>query len=574
MASKKNADNVEVYTVSTPESSPQKKAENQQKFWHVDKEMIRFKLHYFLFIGAFGICLPYITIFAQVRIGISNSALAAILTAQRCIFIFTKVAIGYIADYFNKLKATICILQLITIIFYLSLLVVPKIENEEEITTFHKVVSNGTYFELFNNSNIYVECEVIQNNNSESIEMVYQNHTINNEFHSTSLAHISNILKNCLGNNKMVSENTSNDFNELDLEKIMNAISLKPTSYSCKLCCKNTGECRTINFKNPKTRKMEISSESGHINNFQTYQFWLYAILSTIAMACSNGLFTLTDTACCETVQKTGAQFGRQRLWGAIGWGLMSPIGGLINDYTGDFAASWIMTAVMSFISLLNMTKLKMAKPQFSENLMKDVGAVLASKEFLVFTFCVLLNGVGTGIIWFYHVLFLTDIGGSRFLVGMVMFIQSFVGGIPFMFFSEWIIKKIGHYNCLILSLIAYCIRFFWYSRLYNPWLDLPAEIFHGFSYGLFYTNLASFAKLSAKPGTEATTQAILFTAHEGVGIGIGCIVAGVLFDVVGGRRTFLYMSIYSGCSIIVSIVLHFLVRQKGAITVTPATNT
>ncbi|GBM75620.1 hypothetical protein AVEN_101312-1 [Araneus ventricosus] len=574
MASEKNSGDVEIYTIPTPESLPQKQAEKDKKFWHIDKEMLRFKWHYFLFIGAFGTCLPYITIFAQVRVGISSSALAAILTTQRCIFIFTKVAIGYIADYFNKLKATICILSLITTVFFFLLLAVPKIENGAQEAAVVEVGDNSTRCELFNHSEIDMACE-FQQNSLGSFATEHLNQSINNGFHLSSFAHLSSFLKKCSENNKKSEfQNASNIYEDIVLEQIKKAVYFPPTPKSCKLCCEVTGECQSINFKVPKNRTKEISFQSNHISNFQTYQFWLYAFLSTIGTACANGLFTLTDTACCESVQKTGAQFGRQRLWGAIGWGLMSPIGGLLNDYTGDFLASWILMAAMSFISLLNMTKLEMAKPQFSENLLKDVGAVLASKEFLAFTFCVLLNGVGTGIMWFYHVLFLTDIGGSRFLIGMVMFVQSFVGGIPFMFFSGWVIKKIGHYNVLILSLMAYCIRFFWYSRLYNPWLDLPSEVLHGFTYGLFYTNLASFAKLSAKPGTEATTQAILFTAHEGVGVGIGCIVAGIGFDTVGGRRTLLYMSMFSGCAVILSMVLHFFVRlQKGSINVTASKN-
>ncbi|GIY74889.1 major facilitator superfamily domain-containing protein 6 [Caerostris extrusa] len=232
---------------------------------------------------------------------------------------------------------------------------------------------------------------------------------------------------------------------------------------------------------------------------------------------CANGMFTLSDTACCESVEKIGADFGRQRLWGAIGWGMMAPIGGLLNDYTDDYMASWILMSAMSAVALVNICRLNLVKPQFSQNLLKDVGTVLGSKEFLAFKTGVLMNGIGVGVIWFYLIWFLTTIGGSRFLCGMVQFVQCFVGEIPFMFYSGWLIKKIGHFNVLTMSLLCYCIRFYYYSCLYNPWLILPMEALHGFTYGMFYTGVASYAKLSAKPGTEATTQAILFTSHEGI---------------------------------------------------------
>ncbi|GBM18355.1 hypothetical protein AVEN_127807-1 [Araneus ventricosus] len=277
-------------------------------------------------------------------------------------------------------------------------------------------------------------------------------------------------------------------------------------------------ECQNIECQIPRDNRKAIPYEKKIVSDFETYQFWVYALLTTIAMGCTNGLFTLSDTACCESVEKFGAQFGRQRLYGALGWGLISPIGGLLNDYTDDFTASWILMAVMSIASLLNILRLDLVKPQFSKNLMKDIGAVLRSKEFLAFKLCVLLNGVCTGVLWYYLVWYLTVIGGSRLLCGLVQTVQCFVGEIPCMFFSGWVIRKIGYFNVVTLSLMCYFTRFFWYSYLTNPWLVLPAECLSGITYGLFYPAVASYAKFSAKPGTEATTQAVLFTAHEGLG--------------------------------------------------------
>ncbi|CAL1293694.1 unnamed protein product [Larinioides sclopetarius] len=575
MVSEKNAKNVEIYTVPASDSLPEKKTNDKKKFWHIDKEMLRFKVHYFLFVGAFGACLPYITIFAQKRVGISASALSAILTTQRCIFIFTKPFMGYIADYFNKLKIVICSLSVVTTVFFFVLLAVPKIENGIEKATLDHVDDNRTHYELFNSSEAYVVCDLQENNSSQSVKSLYFSNNENDDLCFQSLQHLSDFLNLCSKNKKNDTDNAINKTElSIVLEKSLKAMSPPSKYFLCKACCKNTEICQSIDCKDLTANTKEISIEKMHVSDFLRYQFWFFAFLTTISMACANSLFTLTDTACCESVQKTGSQFGRQRLWGAIGWGLMSPIGGLLNDYTGDFLASWILMAIMSFISLLNMTKLEMAKPVFSKNLLKDVRTVLSSKEFLAFIFCVLMNGVGTGIMWFYLVLFLTDIGASRFLCGMVMFVQCFGGEIPFMFFSGWAIKKIGHFNVLTLALTAYCIRFFWYSQLHNPWLVLPAELLHGFTYGLFYTSVASFAKLSAKPGTEATTQAVLFTAHEGLGVGIGCIVAGLGFDSLGGHRTFLYTSIYAGCAMILSVILHLLVRkQKRSFSVSPTTN-
>ncbi|GBM30136.1 Major facilitator superfamily domain-containing protein 6 [Araneus ventricosus] len=584
MVSQENGKNAEVSTIPS-ELAGQKTAKIQNMFWHIDREMIRFKLHFFLFEASLGSSVPYVTIFAKNRIGISASSLAVILIIQQFLFIFSKPVIGYIADYFNKLKAIISILSIVQTVFFLLLLTIPKIQKGEK----EMAMSNDALFVFsggnLNSSQLYVNCASNEEAGPFS-DVLYNNVVGDNKSCFLSLDYLSKVSDEC-SNEDLVANNVSEILiinnttkNSLSVKGKANGLSLSSTLHfdllsACKICCKSTRKCQNIKCEISKKNPVKVSSKMKNVSEFGSYQFWLFALLTTIAMGCTNGLFTLSDTACCESVEKTGGQFGRQRLYGAIGWGLMSPVGGLLNDYTNDFTAAWILMAVMSIVSLFNILKLDLVKPNFSKNLLKDIGAVLRSKEFLAFKLCVFLNGIGTGVIWFYLVWYLTTIGGSRFLCGMVQFVQCFVGEIPFMFFSGWVIKKIGHFNVLTLSLMSYCIRFLWYSHLSNPWLVLPAEGLHGFTYGIFYTSVASYAKLNAKPGTEATTQAVLFTAHEGLGAGIGCVVAGLGFDSLGGHNTFFFLSVFAGCGMILSIILHLCIRgRKGSIDVTPSERT
>ncbi|CAL1300362.1 unnamed protein product [Larinioides sclopetarius] len=584
MVSQKNGKNMEVSIIPL-ESAGQETAKIKNMFWHIDREMIRFKLHFFLFEASLGSLVPYITIFAKNRIGISASSLAVILITQQFLFIFSKPVIGYIADYFNKLKAIITILSIVQTAFFLLLLTIPKIQNGEREMTMNTDTLCVFSSKNLNSSQLYVNCASSEEAGPFSDVLYYNNIDDNNSCVCfLSLDYSSKVSDEC-SNQDLVTNNISeiliiNNGTKcsLSLKVKSNGLSLSSTLHfdllsTCKMCCKSTRKCQYIKCETSK--KNSEKSEMKNVRELRSYQFWLFALLTTIAMGCTNGLFTLSDTACCESVEKTDAQFGRQRLYGAIGWGLMSPVGGLLNDYTNDFKAAWILMAVMSIVSLLNILKLNLVKPKFSKNLLQDIGAVLRSKEFLAFKLCVFLNGIGTGVIWFYLVWYLTTIGGSRFLCGMVQFVQCFVGEIPFMFFSGWVIKKIGHFNVLTLALMAYCIRFLWYSYLKNPWLVLPVECLHGFTYGIFYTSVASYAKLSAKPGTEATTQAVLFAAHEGLGAGIGCVIAGLGFDSFGGHNTFFFLSVFAGCSMILSIILHLCIRgRKGSIDLTPSQNT
>ncbi|XP_055948240.1 major facilitator superfamily domain-containing protein 6-like protein B isoform X2 [Argiope bruennichi] len=523
--------------------------------------------------------LPYISVFARNRIGLSASSLAAVLMVEQFMFVVSKPILGYLADYFNKLKAIICALTIGQTIFFFLLLTIPKIDKSTDSLTNHSSFvfplehfnfSDLTSNKMFNHqTNSISEEDINYKGLSSLISVDYLSKSLNECMIYTSEI-TSN--KNKWQHFEMNSTNTSLTFvvdqsNVLDLQ-INSSTSL--SSSFCRIYWNSEGYCYLVPCEAIKNHSAE-SSESMNTNDFLTSQFWLFALFTTTAMTCTSALFTLSDTACCESVQKSGAEFGRQRLWGAISWGIICPIGGFINDITDDYLVSWILMAFFSALAIWNIQKLDMVKPHFSQDILKDVGSVLKSKEFLSFETSVLLNGMATGFVWFYLMWFLSAIGGSRFLLGVTQAVQCFLGEIPCMFFSGWMIDKMGHFNIMTASLLSYAIRFLWYSLLQNPWFVLPVECLHGITYGVYYTAVASYAKKSAKPGTEATTQSLLFTTHEGIGAGIGCVLAGIGFDILGGHKTFLWVSIFSGCGTALSLILHLCIRcKKGSIVVTP----
>lgn len=48
--------------------------------------------------------------------------------------------------------------------------------------------------------------------------------------------------------------------------------------------------------------------------------------------------------------------------------------------------------------------------------------------------------------------------------------------GIPFLYISDSIVRKIGSVNVIVCAFIAYCIRFFGYSFI---WLVVKSMTFH-----------------------------------------------------------------------------------------------
>ncbi|RXG71496.1 hypothetical protein Avbf_02117 [Armadillidium vulgare] len=68
------------------------------------------------------------------------------------------------------------------------------------------------------------------------------------------------------------------------------------------------------------------------------------------------------------------------------------------------------------------------------------------------------------------------------------------------------------------LVIFVFGLRFIFYSLVVNPWLFLPIELLSGFTFGIFYTVMTSYASIMAPPGGEATVQGVVGAAFEGLG--------------------------------------------------------
>jgi hypothetical protein len=87
-------------------------------------------------------------------------------------------------------------------------------------------------------------------------------------------------------------------------------------------------------------------------------------------------------------------------------------------------------------------------------------------------------------------------------LQGLAQGIQCFGGEIPFFFWSGWIIKKIGHVNCMALSLGTTAIRMYLYTVISNPTWIILIELLNGVSYALGLAVKMSYSKIMSPPDT------------------------------------------------------------------------
>jgi hypothetical protein len=135
--------------------------------------------------------------------------------------------------------------------------------------------------------------------------------------------------------------------------------------------------------------------------------------------------------------------------------------------------------------------------------------------SFLLYTMA-LIMGIASGIHFTYLFLFLQSLGGTEFLMGLSLTVTC-AAELPFFFWSEHLLKRLGARGVMYLSLMCYAVRLMYYSFLTNPWAVLPSELLHGVTFGAYWSAGISLASSTAPPALSATAQGLFSGFYDGM---------------------------------------------------------
>lgn len=503
---------------------------SKRKCCYVNSKLLPLKLHFLFVFAGIASIVPYLPLFGK-QLGISATGIGIVYSVIPCFSLAIKPLFGWLADRFRRIKILLIILILIVIVFYISLIFIPPVKQKNIIR-----LEQG--------------CDIF------SPTLNYPNITCSSDFNNTI-----ECSKKCI-------ECTIDDDGEIICKELSNGDKLNVTlsvinyqgtfilpeeNINCVL--NQTFHCEIVCSWDEKCCQKE--------REYKTIQFWLFFLSNVFAGVGRRTLHSLSDSLCYDMLEGKTVNYGKQRLWGSVGRSVSPTLTGYLLDATQTESgknysvAMYIMTAFL-LIDIFTILKLDLKddKKHTSKTICKDVCSLYSEMRQIIFATAVCLNGILSGLYFVYFFWFLNDIGASSVLIGLSVLIRL-VTEVPCFFYAGKIIKKIGHFNSVIIAFIAFSVRFLCYVYIYNPWIILPVEFTHGLTFGMFYASMTSFAKTSAIPGTEATLQGVLGALFDGLGMAIGNILGGLGFDYYGGRTTFLIASITSAISAILIFIFH-----------------
>lgn len=278
-----------------------------------------------------------------------------------------------------------------------------------------------------------------------------------------------------------------------------------------------------------------------------------YVLLVLVVLVywfCVAPIPSMGDSATLSMLGDQRRMYGRIRIGGSIGWGLMAYGAGVLVDQNG-IGSIFGIYAIGMLLTLFVSQGLTFEKAKKQESFWHDVGKLLTNRRWLLFLGMAFVSGIGLASISIYQFVYMAEIGASGRLMGLSLTIAT-LSELPVMYFGHLLLKRFKAHGLLMLGMVAIGIRALLYAAFNHPNAILLFQLLHGLTFPAIWIAGVSYAHQSAPGGLIATAQGLFGSMLMGFGSGAGGFLGGILIERLGGRGMYLVF----GVLVLISLIL------------------
>lgn len=258
---------------------------------------------------------------------------------------------------------------------------------------------------------------------------------------------------------------------------------------------------------------------------------WLLPLVMVYAVF-NAPLMPLVDNSVMALLGERSADYGKQRLWGAVGWGVAGGIAGLLVDRLG-ISASFFAFALWMTVGLVVALRLPISHAAIGQPFWVGLAGLLRDRRLVVFLITMLMAGIGMSTVNSFLFLYLEDLGAKASLMGLSLTIAT-LSELPVFFFSGLLLQRWGARGMLLLSLTVFVLRLAIYAAFPLAEIVLAANLLHGLTFSASWVAGVTYANQIAPPGLGATTQGLFSGVMMGLGAALGALAGGLLYETAG----------------------------------------
>jgi PPP family 3-phenylpropionic acid transporter len=262
--------------------------------------------------------------------------------------------------------------------------------------------------------------------------------------------------------------------------------------------------------------------------------------------------------------------YGKLRVGGSIGWGIMVLVTGYLIDHLGlGLPIIFYIYIFFNFIFLINIGIMPSIR-RHSSAPAKPVSPIriwemLKQPGFMLFMLVIIVWGVGESSIGNFLFLHIKGLGGSSTLMGIALSV-SLIGEIITFTFAHKIQAQLGPHKMI---LAAFVVLFTWLtglSLIRDPNAIPFFQIFGGAGFALLQSGSVAYVDQRAPREIGTTAQAVRGALYFGLGAGVGAIISGMLYETSGSVILFRMMSFVSLAGFLLGVVAYLIERRRNSV--------
>lgn len=255
--------------------------------------------------------------------------------------------------------------------------------------------------------------------------------------------------------------------------------------------------------------------------------FWSLFLLITLFSALRAPLVPIAENLCLREIEATGAQYGRVRLWGSLGFIVAAAGAGRLIETTGVAAifpaVAGVGLALVAVIFCLP-GEAAGARPRFRA----DLALLLRSRPLAAFLLTTTFAAMSAGPFGVYFSIRLQELGMSADLIGLA-WTAGVVSEILFLLFAQAIQTRFGLKWMITAGMVAAGVRWELVARTEEPLLLILVQLLHGVAFGVFHAGAIQYVDRLSSAATKNTAQSLYSAATWGFGSTVGALLAGWL---------------------------------------------
>ncbi|OGN93719.1 MAG: hypothetical protein A2Z71_04125 [Chloroflexi bacterium RBG_13_50_21] len=274
-------------------------------------------------------------------------------------------------------------------------------------------------------------------------------------------------------------------------------------------------------------------------------------------------IISFADSATMNMLANEKEMYGRVRIGGTIGWGLVAPVAGMLVQARGISMAFWGYAALM-FVTLIISQKFTFGQSVTVVSFKGDVRKMLSNHRWVFFLCLAFLGGVAFATVNTYLFPYMQELGASKTTMGIALTIST-LGELPVLFFANLLLKRFKAYGLFIIGITITGIRLLLYAAFNFPAGILFFQLLNGMTFPMVWVAGVSYADENSPADMKASAQGLWGVMVFGFGAAMGGVAGGLLLGSYGGRLMYLVIGIITLVSVATVALLDKLDRTRQA---------